>query len=210
MYHTSSDNKKLGQLLVHDRLITEQQLEQALTEQARQSAYKPLGEILKELGFISRRDLQNVLARYRKQIPLGELLLKLGVISREQLDEALALQKQSKQRLGLVLMEKGFVKKSRLAEAIALQLGISSATLAECQADASLLEKVNAAFLKTRRVMPLKYDKESNTVALLMEDPTDREVLTDLEKIFRATIEPVMLSDGWIEALLQDALDVWR
>lgn len=40
---------------------------------------------------------------------LGDVLTSVGLISDEQLGEALALQKQSKDRLGKVLIDNGFI-----------------------------------------------------------------------------------------------------
>jgi hypothetical protein len=209
MQAVAVENRRIGEFLIHDRIITEDQLEHAIVMQTGSTSYKPLGQVLVDLGYISRHALRQALIRYRKQIPLGEVLFKLGIITKEQLDEALDMQKKTKKRLGLLLLERGFVKRSSLADAICMQLGIECSNMKESQVDRSLLDRVNAAFLMKRRVLPLKYDSKTNTLTLLMEDPTDQEAITDLEKIFRAAIEPVMLRDGWIEAVLTDAIDVW-
>ena len=178
--------------------------------QEAKSNYAPVGEILRDLGYLSRDKLQDVIKKYGKQILLGELLVKMGVISGEQLETALRIQNRSSKRLGRILVEKGFVTKSRLADAICLQLGIESADAAGCQADKDLIAKVNKAFLKSRKVMPLKYDKTTNTITLLMADPTDKEAVAELGSIFHASVEPVMLRGGWIEYLIDGILDVWH
>jgi hypothetical protein len=207
---TSLNDSRFGRLLVQEGIIDDDKLQQALSTQEGKTEYRPLGDILRELGFVSPRKLRDMLLRFKKQIPLGRLLVKMGVITEEQLKEAVAAQGRSSKKLGSILIEKGFIRRTLLAEALCIQLGVACTNVAECQSDRTLLEKVNIAFLKSRKVMPLQYDQKANTLTLLMEDPTDQEALADLEKIFKATVEPIMLRDGWIEYLLDDFLDVWH
>jgi hypothetical protein len=204
------ESKRIGQLLVKEGLIDEKQLEQALAVQAQQSTYKPLGEILKELGFVSRNKLHDVITKYRKQIPLGGLLVKMGVISEFQLMQALLAREQGSKKLGQILAEKGLVTRSRLADALCVQLGISGVDKASVIPDKELLENVNSAFLRRRRVVPLKYDKDRRVLTVLLEDPTDKETIADLEKLFKANVEPVILRTGTIDHVLDEILDMWH
>ena len=210
MQDQSMENKRVGQLLVKEGVIDERQLEQALTVQAQQAAYRPLGEILRELGFVSRRKLHDVLLKYQKQIPLGDLLVKMGVISDYQLAQVLYMQEHSSKKLGQLLAEKGFVTRSHLVEAICVQLGISGIDEKSVVLDKDLLGTVSVAFLRRRRVIPLKYDKNSRILTVLLEDPTDKETIADLEKLFKADVEPVMLRTGAIGHLLDELFDLWH
>jgi MshEN domain len=204
------ESKRIGQLLVKEGVIDEKQLEEALTLQAQQTAYKPLGEVLRELGFVSRVQLQDALVKYRKQIPLGELLVKMGVISDFQLMQALFARERGSKKLGQILAEKGYVTRSRLVDALCLQLGISGIDGRSILPDKDIFNNVNAAFLRRRRVVPLKYDKDRRVLTVLLEDPTDKETIADLEKIFKAEVEPVMLRTGNIDHLLDEIFDMWH
>ena len=208
MQDQSPDSTKIGQLLLREGAIDGRQLEQALTIQAQHATYRPLGEILREPGFVSRRTLHDVLFKYRKQIPLGELLVKMGVIFDYQLLQALKAQEHSTKKLGQILVEKGFVTQSYLAYAISMQLGISRIDPGTALGDKALLGKVNTTFLQSKRVIPLRYNKDNHVLTVLMEDPTDKETIMDLEKIFKADVEPVMLRAGTIGDLLNGLLDI--
>ena len=210
MQDQSIENKRIGRLLVKEGVINEGQLEQALTMQAQKPAYMPLGEILRELGFVSRRKLHDVLLKYQKQIPLGELLVKMGVISDYQLAKALSVQRHSSKKLGQILAEKGFVTRSHLVDAICVQLGISGIDEKSVLPDKELFDNVNATFLRKQRVMPLKYDKNTRILTVLLEDPTAKETIADLEKLFKADIEPVMLRTGAVDHLLDELFDMWH
>jgi type IV pilus assembly protein PilB len=204
----SRDDNKIGQILMDEGIITAGQLQDALTEQEHQAMYKPLGEILRELGFITRRQLRNALLRYQKQIPLGDLLVKMGLISHIQLGHALAMQKAENKKLGRILVERGFIEWNSVLDGICLQHGIQGMHLAPI-ADNDLLKNVNISFLQTRRVLPLSYDRDRKVLLVLMEDPADTETISDLEKVFKMEVEPIMLRTGASARLFEGLLDVW-
>ncbi|KGF72417.1 hypothetical protein DO97_08485 [Neosynechococcus sphagnicola sy1] len=54
------NQSRLGELLIHRKLISTTQLEQALAQQ--HSCQKPLGELLVEMNFVSSEQLERVLA----------------------------------------------------------------------------------------------------------------------------------------------------
>jgi type IV pilus assembly protein PilB len=210
MHDQSQDERKIGQLLVRQGVIDRTQLEQALTMQAQEATYRPLGEVLRMLGFVTRRALHDVLLKYRKQILLGELLVKMGIISDGQLTQALEAQTGSTKRLGQILTDMGFVTRSLLADALCIQLGISGMELGESLPDSELLGKVSITFLRRKRVMPLRFDRDNRLLTVLMEDPTDREAIMDLEKTFKADVEPIMSRAGSVDDLLDELLGMWH
>lgn len=203
-------DKRIGQILLGERLLTQEQLKQALTAQAQERIYKPLGETLKDLGFVSSSDLRAILTKYRKQILLGELFVNMGIISKDQLDQALSAQKSQKKRLGGILVDLGFVTRSQLIDAICVQTGVQGINLRDTVADRELVGTFNTAFLRRKRVLPLRYDRDSNVLTLLLEDPSDTEALTDIKKMVKAEIEPIVLRDWSIGHLLDDILDLWH
>ncbi|MGH7769511.1 MAG: hypothetical protein ACREQP_18855, partial [Candidatus Binatia bacterium] len=71
----------IGELLVKDGLITQEQLEEAVAVQKKQQVYMPLGEICVDLKFISREQLKKTLGTHQKRIALGELLINLGLVT---------------------------------------------------------------------------------------------------------------------------------
>jgi type IV pilus assembly protein PilB len=200
---------RVGELLVKLGFLDERQLEQALTVQREQATYKPLGEICKELGFISGGVLRDILFRYRKQILLGELLHKMGVISDDQLNEALQEHKRSGEKLGQILVKKGIVTSSALIDSLCIQLGINKIHPKKDLIDRALLNQANESYFRKKRVVPLRLDKEKRILMVVMEDPTDSETIGDLQKMFNAAIEPAICPSGETELLLKEIFDVW-
>lgn len=201
---------KFGELLVQQELITEDQLAQALAFQKRHIAYKPLGEVCVELGFISRTTLREVLVKYYKQIRLGDLLVNMGVVSQSQVVEALHAQRESGKKLGQVLIEKGFVTRLALADALSVQLGIPKITPSKSSVDEGLLKGMNPSFFYTKGAVPLRRDEERGVLTVMMDDPLDFEVLADLEKAYGTKVEPVISGTGETARLLDEIFNPAR
>jgi hypothetical protein len=133
--------RPLGTLLADEGLLTERELEHALTEQ--EQSGRLLGEILVANGYLTGWTLTRVLAQQHgvdlhttREIastpsgrsaawrPLGRLLVETGVLSDAQLEDALTEQRDHGRRLGEVLIARGLLSAPALAHALALQQGV--------------------------------------------------------------------------------------
>ncbi|MHC4663086.1 MAG: GspE/PulE/PilB domain-containing protein [Planctomycetota bacterium] len=106
-------NKKLrlGELLMRQKLINQEQLDTALAQQRRTVKKRLLGDILVDMGYITREDLTQKILRFGR---IGEVLMATGLITTDQLQQALNLQLQSGGLLGEVLIELGYITKEDL------------------------------------------------------------------------------------------------
>lgn len=77
-----TSTKKLGEILLREKLLTEDQLEQALREQKIKKL--PLGEILVQLGFANERDIALALS---KQLGIPFIKLQLELLKTQITDE---------------------------------------------------------------------------------------------------------------------------
>lgn len=118
----------IGELLVNLKKIDRNQLQNALSEQARLNV--KLGEVLVNQGFISQQELDLALAVQNNRNPeapmlarkkLGDLLLETGKLSTAQLEAALENQNLTQKRIGDVLLEMGFVSQGDIESALKLQ-----------------------------------------------------------------------------------------
>jgi hypothetical protein len=137
--------RQLGELLVAQELLTEDELEQALAEQA--SSGRLLGQILVKNGYLSAFSLARVLSEQhgvrlqarteaatpeppaqleaaREWRPLGKVLVERGFVTESQLERALAVQREENGRLGEILVSRGLLSGSELAQALADQHGV--------------------------------------------------------------------------------------
>jgi hypothetical protein len=137
--------RQLGELLVAEQLLTEDELEQALAEQAKTG--RLLGQIIVANGYLSAFSLARVLSeQHGVQLspkegapaspslvpsqpdqawrPLGKLLVDLELLTESQLDRALTAQREEGGRLGEILVSRGLLSGGELAQALAEQHGV--------------------------------------------------------------------------------------
>ena len=146
--------RQLGELLVAEELLTEDELEQALTEQA--TSGRLLGQILVANGYLSAFSLARVLSeQHGVQLspkegapaapvpvasqpeqawrPLGNVLVDLEFLTESQLERALAAQREEGGRLGEILVSRGLLSGAELAQALAEQHGVELAAQDEAE-----------------------------------------------------------------------------
>ena len=146
--------RQLGELLVAEGLLTEDELEQALAEQA--TTGRLLGQILVANSYLSAFSLARVLSEQhgvelsRKEgvsappapsvsqpeqtwRPLGKLLVDLEFLTESQLERALAAQHEEGGRLGEILVSRGLLSGGELAQALAVQHGVELAPQDEAE-----------------------------------------------------------------------------
>lgn len=137
--------RQLGELLVAQELLTEDELEQALAEQAKSG--RLLGQILVANSYLSAFSLARVLSeQHGVQLtpqegapalegpvvpvpeqawrPLGKVLVELEFLTESQLERALASQREEGGRLGEILVSRGLLSGAELAQALAEQHGV--------------------------------------------------------------------------------------
>jgi len=145
--------RQLGEHLVAEELLTEDELEQALSEQA--ASGRLLGQIIVANGYLSAFSLARVLSQqHGVQLspregapapapvaaapeqawrPLGRVLVDLEFLTESQLERALAAQREEGCRLGEILVSRGLLSGGELAQALAEQHGVELAAQDELE-----------------------------------------------------------------------------
>ncbi len=126
----------LGELLLAAKRITPGQLDAALDEQRRTG--ERIGEILARMGWITRAELDAVLAFQQHQggkgpsserLRLGEILVATEQITRAQLDAALLRNRTSPKRIGDLLVEAGDLRPEQVERGLRIQKMLVTASL---------------------------------------------------------------------------------
>ncbi len=205
MENKKNDHKgeklRLGELLVKEGVLSEQHKNDALAIQKSLPVYKTIGEICLEEKFISRRDLNRVLAKYHKRIPLGMLLINLGMINQQQLKDTLAEQKRSGAKIGEIFIQKGFINEKVLVDTLATQMGILKIFPDFHIIDRMLLKGWSEDFLKKNLILPAF--KEKGEVTVIMADPFNNELIQDVGRMFQCKIRPAIATSIDIKRALQ-------
>jgi type IV pilus assembly protein PilB len=183
---------KIGELLLRESLLTENELNKALLFQKNQKVYKPFGEICIEKNFFSKEDFQRILRKYNKAIKLGELLINLELITSNQLNDALVAQKSNGGKLGRILVKQGNVTETSLINALSMQLDIPKINPDIHQIDPNLLKGLGEDFLLKNEVLPAF--KDENFLTVIMANPDDKETIRNLSHILKCKIKPAIAS----------------
>ncbi len=194
--------KKLGEILIAQGLITNEQLVEALQVHKRTGV--SLGTVLVNLKYITEDDLTSVLGAQiqldqRKRI--GEVLIDQGLISDDQLRMGLEEQKKTKQQLGKCLVALGYITENKLVDVLSAQLDIQHVVLENFNFNRSLVNMIPEEMAKRYRVIPL-FEKEG-TLTVAMADPTNLRTLDHLKFKTGKEIEPVIAAERSILAMIE-------
>lgn len=192
--------KKVGEILVENRLISEDQLREAL-ELQKVFPDQPVGRLLCKLGFLSENELSYILEQTGKRQKLGDILLRERLIDQERLDQARAVAKRDGITFERALRKLRFVEEEPLAKAVALQYDLSFVHINTLEIEAELARYINPSFAQKQRIVPIS--KIGNTITLAMAYPIKLQELKDFEQSIRARIIPVITTESEILAAQQ-------
>lgn len=135
-------------------------------------------------------------------VRLGEALVRAQVITESQLELALEHQQRKGYRLGYHLVKLGFVDEETLGDFLAEQYGVPAVGEKALHIQPELFQDIPEDFLQEQEVLPL--NRTTNSLTLVMADPTDRGVIRGLEKHLSVKILPVTAPQSVIHKQLAD------
>jgi type IV pilus assembly protein PilB len=194
--------KKLGEILVAQGMVTNEQLAYGLQEHRRTGI--SLGTVLVKLGYISEDDLTAVLGaqiqlNQRKRI--GEVLIDQGLITEEQLQMGLEEQKRSGMKLGHCLVKLKYITEEKLIDVLSAQLDIPHVVLENFNFNKNLLYVIPEDMVRKYKVIPL-FEKEG-VLTVAMADPTNLRTIDHLKFKTGKDIEPVLATERSVNAAIE-------
>jgi type II secretory ATPase GspE/PulE/Tfp pilus assembly ATPase PilB-like protein len=187
--------KKLGEILVENNLITEQQLIEALDLQ-KTSPGEAIGRLLCRLGFLRESDLNYILDQTGKRKKLVDILLKEKVVDEKKLEDARTRSRKDGISLEKALIKLQYVTEEQLARAISFQYDLPFVSLENMNIDAELARFTNASYAQKQRIVPVS--KIGSTLTLAMAHPIRLHELKELETATRLKIIPVIARESEI------------
>ncbi len=120
--------------------------------------------------------------------PLGQILKEMGYISQEQIEIALAIQKLHRnKKIGEILEELAFVSPKEIAEALSKQFGRPYINLLDIQPSEEALRLIDQNLASKLEVMPIRITGKILFIALL--DPSNEETIEKLKRLTGYEIE---------------------
>ena len=122
----------------------------------------------------------------------GKTLVELGVITEPQLDEAIHKQQttMSNRRLGEVLVRLGYITRRHISQGLAEQLDIPTVNLVEIEIPKKIVDIVPLNVALIYRIVPVR--KEGDVLWVAMADPTDIDLLDNLERLLEVLVRPLL------------------
>ncbi len=186
---------KIGELLVKNNLVSELQVADALSQKMLHPNLT-LGQVLCQMGYVKRSDLESILDSHSKRQKMGQLLLKRGVIDEEKLTYALSVSREEKCLLGQTLLRLHYIEEDHLAQCIASQHDLPYVSLKNLYLGPELSVFFNFNFAKRHRIAAI--NRVGGTVTLAMAFPLAKQELKDIERAGKIMLNPVIASESEI------------
>lgn len=192
--------KKVGELLVEQQLITQDQLKEAL-ELQKVFPDQPIGQLLCKLGFIKESDLSFILDQKNKRLKLVDILLDGGLLDQQKVSHAREVSKQSGISLEKALLKLNYVEEESLAKAVASQYDMPYIHINAAELDLSLSRFISAVYAQKQRLAPIS--KIGNTITLAMAHPLKAHDIRELEDSIRLKIISAIATETSISKSLK-------
>jgi type IV pilus assembly protein PilB len=178
----------IGEALVAEGVITEEQLTRALRVQQLLDEPRQLGDLLFELGYASNKVIAEAIVKHGGNMRLGEMLVEQGIVRPEVLEKALEAQKERGVRLGEALMEMGAINERTLIRNIAHQSHVPYIEPSFAMLESNLLRGVSVDYLQKYQFVPFS-KHEDGRILVVVPDLEDEERKSTVEEIFQGNVE---------------------
>lgn len=134
-----------------------------------------------------------------KNVPIGEVLKEYGYITDKNIAEALAFQKTEAGkgvRLGDALLRLGFVTQKQVLEALGKKLSLPLVRLEDVEIDDACVSKVPKPILEKYSALPVA--EKNGRLTVLMSDPLDFYAQEDIKQIAGMPIDIELCERGEI------------
>ncbi len=191
----SMSKKKLGDILLENNLISEQQLGEAL-ELQKTIPGETVGQLLCKLGFMKESDLNYILEQTGMRKKLVDILIQGSLVTNAQIDQARVLSRKDEIPLEKALLRLGFLREDQLSKVISIQYDLPFVSLENLVINQELANFTNASYAQKQKILPIS--KIGNTLTLAMAYPVKLHELKDLETATRLKIIPVIALESEI------------
>lgn len=165
------------------------------------STPQPLLNILKDLKKIDEDTIKACLRRTSKTVRIGDLLVELGHLSKEDLQTAFKLQKENEDlRIGEILVKYNFIDSYLINRILSIQLNYPLIQPSLAKVDRDLLAKVPGKILEQYKFLPL--ESQYDEILVVFSDPTDQEAIGAARKFIDVDLQPAIGGQKEIDEVL--------
>ncbi|PLX73527.1 MAG: pilus assembly protein PilB [Desulfuromonas sp.] len=195
--------KKIGEILVENKLVSPDRIEEALEIQSR-SPYQALGRFLVQLKYVGEKDLQYLLDTHNKRQKLVDILLKHKMIEQDDLELAISMSNEEKRPLMQVLLNLEFISKETAAKAVSIHFDLPYFDLSEMTIPfrPALINSVKPQFAKRNKIVPVGLSDTELTIAAAK--PLKKVDIDQLESTLKLKVKTGIATPESIEELQEN------
>ncbi len=192
--------KRLGELLIEQGLISQEQLDEAL-EMQKMYPDQTVGQLLCRLGYIRESDLSLVLDQKNKRRKLADILLKEGMLDQQKLAQARGLSRQNDIPLERALLKLRIIDEEQLARAVASQFDLPYVEINSLALDPTLSKYISPVYAQKHLLVPISMI--GSTLTLAMAQPLRHHDIRQLEDNIQLKIISVIASEASVQRALK-------
>ncbi|MCC6488012.1 MAG: Flp pilus assembly complex ATPase component TadA [Candidatus Hydrogenedentes bacterium] len=196
----------VGEALVKEGVITEEQLARAMRIQQLLEQPRQLREVLLELGFATKKAITDAVNKHGSGMRLGDMLVEQGLVSMDALESALTMQKERGLKLGEALIELGAINERTLLQSLATQARVPFIEPMFGMIEQSVLSGVSPDYLARYQFIPFSRS-EDGRVRVVVNDLHEQNCLQAIQEFYR---DDFALALGPKEAIRQCIEDFRR
>lgn len=192
--------KRLGELLIEQGLINQEQLDEALELQ---NSYpdQTVGQLLCRLGYVRESDLSQVLDQKNKRRKLADILLKNGMLDQQKLAQARELSQSHAISLERALLKLQLIDEEQLARSVAIQYDLPYVEVNAVALNLELGRYISAVYAQKHQLVPISMI--GNTLTIAMVRPLRHHEIRQLEDTIRLKIISVIASESSVLKVLR-------
>ena len=171
--------KQLGQLLIEKKMITHEQLDQALKVQLKEGGL--LGQILIKLNIVTAEQIENSVNEQTSSAQKLENALKeMGILSAEQSNQALEFQKKEGGTFAQSIIKLGVLGEEDFVSTMVTQFGFPYLQLVNYEIETEIVKIIPKIIAEKYALIAI--DKIGNILTVAMADPLNASALDDVRK----------------------------
>jgi len=190
--------KSIGDILLEKKILTPDRLKYYIKKEKKSG--ETISTLLLDDGIITKRELTRLIISLSRQKELPDILLDLGYISRENLDSIYLSRGGEKRGIGKYLIKKGILSEEELMKGYATLYNLEFIDISKTKLDYELIKKSGQEILEKFRVIPI-YEENGNLI-IAISDPGNVIMIEELEKKLNKKIQLKVTTQSSIDLFL--------
>jgi type IV pilus assembly protein PilB len=193
----------LGEALLKEGVLSEEQLDRALRIQQHLEQPKQLGAVLVDLGYATKKNISDALTKHGAGMRLGDMLLEQGLVSAEGLEQGLRLQQERGIKLGAALIELGLTSERVLLQNLAHQAGAAYIEPVFAMIEAAVVRGVSPEYLARHLFIPFSRSEEG-VITVVISDLFDNTCLDAVSELYKDSYKVALGPADAIRQAIED------